>query len=158
VGEQAEEAINVRRYLPYILYAIIVIGLVAAIVFAFNADDPASKTDKKKPATTSEEKKTGNNQSGDTDSGNSAGSVAQKPNPTYTPPVSTPSSSGSSSSSSSSSSTASQRQSADASSQAGKSGQQLANSGPRETFALFVGVTLLGAVAFSGYQRRQFSA
>lgn len=143
-----------RRYLPYILYAVIVIGLVAAIIFAFSADDPASKTDKKNPSTSSEQQKKNDsgNKTGSQNSGNgSAGSVAERPNPTYTPPAS----SGSSSSSSSASpAQQNQSQSNTANKPATGSTQQLANTGPGETLAAFVFVSIAGAAAFSAYQRR----
>lgn len=146
-----------RRYLPYILYAVIVIGLVAAIIFAFNADDPASKTDKKNPSTSSEQKKSDSgNKTGSQNSGSgSAGSVAQRPNPTYTPPSTSGSSSSSSSASSSGTAQQTQGQSASTAGGAGST-QQLANTGPGETLTAFALVSLIGAVAFSLYQRRAF--
>lgn len=144
-----------RRYLPYILYAVIVVGLVAAIIIAFNADDPASKTDEKKPAPTSERQKKNESgqQTGNSSSDNSsAGSAARNTNPTFTPPAATPSTSGNSSSNTQS------QTSATANRPATGSSQQLANSGPGETLAAFVLVTIGATAAFSFYQRRALTA
>jgi cytoskeletal protein RodZ len=144
-----------RRIILYVLYVLVLVGLVAAIVVAFHSNDN-NKNETKKQTTAKQqseqqkkqaaEKKAADQkaaqqkaaeqkkqQSGQVAT-NTPGAATQQAKPAYTAPST---------------------QTAPGTAAGGKGGQDLTNTGPGEVAALFGAVVVGGTLYFSHRQRKQ---
>jgi peptidoglycan hydrolase CwlO-like protein len=139
-----------RRIILYVLYVLVLVGLVAAIVVAFHSNDN-NKNETKKQTTAKQqseqqkkqaaEKKAADQkaaeqkkqQSGQVAT-NTPGAATQQAKPAYTAPST---------------------QTAPGTAAGGKGGQDLTNTGPGEVAALFGAVVVSGTLYYSHRQRKQ---
>ena len=118
-----------RRVVPYLIYIILVGGLITVIILAFHSDN-ANEPAKPIPSSTANTGAAGQSvtvtpQGGNPQPTNSASNTSTASGSSQTPAAASPS--------------------------------QLTNTGPGDVLAVFVGGVVVGTIGFSLYQKRQSS-